>query len=112
VVQLTDQVGVPAKFQLALDALRDGRPAFLCEAVPHPGHPVAADPRERLAAPQPVRLAKQQGRVTGVAVRGQGVGLPAQTAELVQVNRFRIDVKLIAAVAPGKADALANGLPE
>jgi hypothetical protein len=38
--------------------------------------------------------------------------LPAQAAELVQVNRLRVDVKLIAAVASGKADALANGLPE
>ena len=112
VVKLADQVAVPAQLQLALDALQDGRPAFLLEAVPHPCHPVAANPRERLAVPEPVRLAQQQGRVTGVAGRGRCVGFPAQSAELVQVNRVRVDVELVAAVAPGKADALANGLPE
>ena len=57
--ELSHQVGVPAKLQLALDALEDGHPAFLIEAVPHPRHPVAADARERLAAPEPVRLPQQ-----------------------------------------------------
>ena len=112
VVQLTDQVSVPAEVQLALDALQDGRPAFLLEAAPHPRHPVTADPRERLATPEPVRLAQQRGRMLSVAVRGQGVRLPAQAAELVQVDRFRVDVELVAAVAPGQPDALANGLPQ
>src|ERR1039457_4446064 len=45
--ELTYQVGVPAKLQLTLDALQDGRPAFFFEAVPHPCHPVAADPGPR-----------------------------------------------------------------
>ena len=59
VAELTDQVGVLAEVELALDPLQDGGPALLLQAGPHPGHPVAADPGERLAAPQPVRLAQQ-----------------------------------------------------
>jgi hypothetical protein len=59
VAELTDQVGVLAEIQLALDPLQDGGPALLFQAGPHPRHPVAADPGERLAAPQPVRLAQQ-----------------------------------------------------
>jgi hypothetical protein len=59
VAQLTDQVSVPAEFEFALDPLQDGGPALLFQAGPHPGHPVAADPGEWLAPPQPVRLAQQ-----------------------------------------------------
>ena len=59
VAELTNQVGVPAEFQLALDPLQDGGPALLFQAGPHPRHPVAADPGERLAAPQPVRFTQQ-----------------------------------------------------
>ena len=80
--KLTDHVGVPAHLQLALDALEDGRPAFLFKAATHARHPVTADPRERLAAPQRVRFAQQRGGLLGVAVGGQGVRLPAQAAEL------------------------------
>ena len=112
VMELTDQVGVLAELQLALDALHDGRPAFLLEAVPHPRHPVAADPRERLAAPEPVRLAQQRGRMVEVAAGGQGVRLAAQAAELMQVDRFRVNVELVATRASRQPDALAQGLPE
>ena len=112
VVQLANQVGVPAQLQITFDALQDGRPAFLLEAAPHPRDPVAADSRERLATPEPVRLAQQRGGALGVAAGRQRVGLPAQAAELVQVDRFRIDVEFVAAVAPGQPDALANGLPQ
>jgi len=59
VAELTHQVSVPAKAELTLDPLQDGRPALLLQAGPHPRHPVAADPGERLTAPQPVRLAQQ-----------------------------------------------------
>ena len=98
--KLTDQVGVPAKLQLALDALEDGRPALLLEAVPHPRDPVAADPGQRLAAPEPVRLAQQPGRVVVVAAGGQGIRLPAQPAELMQVDRLGIDVEHVARARP------------
>src|SRR6266851_10478631 len=91
--KLTDQVSMLAKLQLALDALQDGRPALLLETVTHPRHPVAADPGQRLAPPEPVRLAQQQGRMIVVAAGGQRIRLPAQSAELMQVDRLRIDVE-------------------
>ena len=100
--ELPDQVGMPAKLQLALDALQDGPPALLFETVPHPRYPVAADPRQRLATPEPVRLAQQRGRVIVVAAGGQRFRLPAQSAELMQVDRLRIDVEHVAARAPGQ----------
>ncbi len=40
--KLADQVGMPAKLKLALDALQDCPPALLLETVAHPPHPVAA----------------------------------------------------------------------
>ena len=110
-MELADQVGVPAQLQLALDPLQDGRPAFLREAVAHPRHPVTADPRERLAAPEPVRLAQQPGGLVGAA-GGQRVRLPAQAPELVQVDRVRVDVEFVAAVASRQPDVVTNGLPQ
>ena len=59
VAELTDHVGVPAEVQLTLDPFQNRRPPLFLQAGPHPGHPVAADPGEWLAAPQPVRLAEQ-----------------------------------------------------
>src|SRR6266851_2928590 len=112
VAKLTDQVGMPAKLQLTLDALQDGRPALLFEAVTHPRHPVAADPGQRLAAPQAVRLAQQHGRLVIVAARDEGIRLPAQPAELMQVDCLRIDIEHVASGAPRQQDAIANGLPE
>ena len=111
-VQFTDQVGVPAERQLTLDALQDGRPALLFEAVAHPRHPVAVDARQRRAAPQPVRLAQQTGRLVMVAAGGQRIRLPAQPAELMQVHHLGVDVERVTAGAPGKLDAVTDGLPE
>ena len=98
--QLADQVGVAAKFKFTLDALEDDRPAFFFQAVPHPRHPVATDPGERLAMPERVRLAEQARRMLVVPALGQGARLPAQPAELMQVNRFGIDVKHVSVGAP------------
>ncbi len=112
VAQLADYVGVPAQLQLALDAFLDSRPAFLFQAVPHPRDPVAADPREGLSAPQPVRLAQQRSGPLHVAVRGHCVRMAAQAAELVQVDHVRVHVQLVAAVVPSQPDTLTNGLPE
>ena len=106
--KLAYQVGVSAKFQLTLDALQDGRPALLFEAVTHPRHPVAADPGQRLAAPEPVRLAQQHGCVIVVAACGQCIRLPAQPAELMQVDRLRIDVEHVASRAPHQLHAVAR----
>jgi len=53
--KLANQARVPAKLQFAFDALANCRAPFLFEAAAHPGHPVAADPGQRLATPQPVR---------------------------------------------------------
>ena len=110
--ELADQVGVMAKLQLAFDALDHGRPAFLVEAVPHPRHPVAADPGERLAAPEQIRLTQQRDSLIAVAVGGQRVRLPAQPPELMQIDRARLNVEFVTAVASGQPDAVANGLPE
>ena len=104
--------GVPAERQLTLDALQDGSPALLFEAVAHPRHPVAVDARQGRAAPQFVRLAQQGGRLVMVAASGQPVRLPAQPAELMQVHRLGIDVEHIAAGAPGKLDAVTDRLPQ
>src|SRR6266567_6719164 len=112
VAKLTYQVRMPAKLQLTLDALQDGRPAFLFEAVTHPRHPVAADPCQRLTAPEPVRLAQQHGRMIVVAACGQCIRLPAQPAELMQVDRLGIDVEHVASSAPRQPDAIVKGLPE
>src|SRR6266567_3264144 len=112
VAKLTYQVAMQAKLQFTLDALLDGRPTLLFEAVTHPRYPVAADPCQRLAAPQPVRLTQQQGRMVVVAACGQCIRLPAQSAELMQVDRLRIDVEHVASSAPRQPDAIANGLPE
>ena len=99
--KLTYQVGMPAKFELALDALEDDRPALFFQAVAHPRHPVAADPGQRLAAPERVRLAQQASRVIVVAALRQRARLPAQPAKLMQVNGLGIDVEHIAVGAPG-----------
>jgi len=112
VVQFADQVGVPAERELTLDPLQNGRPALLFETVPHPGHPAAVDARESLAAPHPVRLAQQRGRLVLVAVSGSGIRLPPQLPELVQVDRLGIDVEQVAPGPPGQLDAVADGLPE
>ena len=110
--KLADQVGVPALFQLAADPLQDRRPALFFEAVPHPRDPVAADPGQRRAAPEPVRLAQQRGGMIVFTARGQGIGLPAQPAELMHVDRFRIDLEHVAPGAPGQLNAVPHGLPE
>src|SRR6266487_5314762 len=110
--KLTYQLGVPAKLQLAPDTLQDGRPALLFETVTHPRHPVAADPGQRLAAPEPVRLAQQRGRMFVVAACGQRARLSAQSAELMQVDRLRIDVEHVASRAPHQPHAIVQSLPE
>ena len=112
VLQLADQIGVPAKLQVTPDPLEDGGPALLVEAVTHPRHPVAADARQRRAAPEPVRVAQQGGRVIAVAVGRQRIRLPAQPAEVMQVDRVGIDVELVTPGAPGQPGVVAHGLPE
>ena len=104
VAKLTDQIGMPAKFQLALDALQDRRPAFLAKAVAHACHPVASDPCQRLAAPEGVRLTQQGDSTIAVAAGGHRVCLPAQAPELVQVDRVRVEVEFITAGAPGQPE--------
>ncbi len=47
-----------------------------------------------------------------VAAGGQRVGLPAQPAELVQVDRLGIDIEHVAARAPRQPNAVADGLPQ
>src|SRR5450432_2373276 len=110
--KLPYQVGMPAKLQFAFDALQDGRPTLLFETVAHPRHPVAADSCQRLAAPEPVRLAQQRGRVIVVAACGQCARLSAQSAELMQVDRLRIDIEHVASRAPHQPYAIAQSLPE
>src|SRR6266536_327141 len=110
--KLTYQLGVPAKLQLAPDTLQDGRPALLFETVAHPRYPVAADPGQRLAAPEPVRLAQQHGCVIVVAACGQGIRLPTQPAELMQVDCLGIDLEHVAPRAPHQSHAVTNGPPE
>jgi hypothetical protein len=95
--KLTNQVGVPAKLQFAFDALANCGAAFLFEAAAHPGHPVAVDPGQRLATPQPVRLAQKLSRVIMIAGRNQGSRLSPQPTELMQVDRLGIDIEHIAA---------------
>ncbi len=112
VAEFTDHIGVPAQLQLALDPLQDGGPAFLFQGVPHPRDPVAANPGERLAAPQPVRFAQQRGGLLVVAIGGQCVRLPAQAAELVHVDRLGIHVQLVALRRPTSRTLVTNGLPE
>ena len=112
VAELADQLGVPAKLQLTRDPLQNGRAALLFEAVPHPGDPVALDPRQRLATPEPVRLAEQRGCVIVVAACGQRVRLPPQPAELVHVDRLGIDVEHVALRARRQLHVVADGLPE
>src|ERR1022692_3936181 len=110
--KLTYQVSVQAKLQLTLDALQDGCPALLFQAVAHPRHPVAADTCQRLAAPEPVRLAQQQGRPIIVAALGPSVRLSTQATELMQVDPLGIDVEHVAVGAPRQPDAVPDGLPE
>ena len=110
--ELADQVGMAAQLQLALDAFHDGRPAFLREAVAHPRHPVTPDPRERLAVPERVRLTQRRGGLVPGAAGGQRVRLAAQAPELMQVDRVRVDVEFVTAVASRQPDAVTNGLPE
>jgi hypothetical protein len=47
-----------------------------------------------------------------VAACGQGVRLAAQPAELIQVDRLRIDVEHVAPGAARQPDAVAKGLAE
>ncbi len=110
--KLTDQVGVLAELQLAPDTLQDGRPALLFETAAHPRYPVAADPGQRLAAPEPVRLAQQHCCVIVVAACGQGMRLPPQPAELMHVDRLGIDLEHVASRSPRQLHAVAHGLPE
>lgn len=91
--ELAHQVGVPAEFQLAADPLEDGSAALLVQRVPHLRRPVAADPGQRLAAPQPVRLPQQPGGVLVVAGGGEAGGLAAHPAELVKVDGLGVDVE-------------------
>ena len=112
ITELADQVGMPAQLQLAFDALHGSRPAFLREAVTHPRHPVTADPRERLAVPERVRLTQQRGGLVPRAVGGQRVGLAAQVPEMMEVDRVRVNVKFITVIASREPDAVAYGLPE
>src|SRR5260370_604721 len=81
-------------------------------AGPSARYPVAADPGQRRAAPEPVRLAQQHGRVIVVAACGQGIRLPAEPTELMHVDRLGIDLEHVAARAPRQMDAVAHGLPE
>src|SRR6266700_278454 len=65
VAKLTYQVRMPAKLQLTLDALQDGRPAFLFEAVTHPRHPVAAlIPVMGSSPANPRRTSRNGGTIT------------------------------------------------
>ena len=111
-LEFADQVGVPANLQVTLHPPQDGRPALLPQAGPHPGHPVTREAGECRASPEPVRLAQQLSRVFGVAVASQRVSLPAQAAELVQVDRLGIDVEFVATGAPCDLDFRSEGLPE
>ena len=110
--KLTDEIGVLAKLQLAPDALEDGGPALLLQSVPHPRHPVAADPGQRLAAPEPVRLAQQPGRLCVVAAGGERVRLAAQPAELMHVDRLGSDVEHVALRPAHQPRVVSHGLPE
>ena len=103
---------MPAKLQLAPDPLQNGGPALLLESVPHPRGPVAADPGQRLAAPEPVRLAQQPGGLLVVAAGGEGTRLPAQPAELMHVDRLGIDFEQVALRPPHQPHVVAHGLPE
>ena len=110
--ELTDQIGVPAKLQLAPDPLQNGGPALLLEGVPHPRGPVTGDPGQRLAAPQRVRLAQQPGGLLVVAAGGEGIRLPAQPAELMHVDRLGIDFEQVALRPPHQPHVVPHGLPE
>jgi len=110
--QLADQVGVLTEFQFAPDPLDHGGPSFLLERVAHPGGPVAADAGQRLAPPQRVRLPQQFGGRLVVTAGGQGVGLPAQPAELVHVNGLGIDLEQIALSPSQQPQVVADGLAE
>ena len=110
--KLADQVGVPADLQLAADTLENRGAALLFEAVPHPRYPVAADPGQRLTSPEPVRLAEQRGRVIVITARGQGIRLPAQPAELMDIDRLGIDLEHVAPRAPGQLHVVSHGLAE
>jgi hypothetical protein len=109
---LADQVGVPALGQLAPDPLQDRGAALLLETVPHPRHPVAANPGQRLAAPERVCLPQQRRCVIVVTAGRQGIGLPAKPAELMHVDRLGIDLEHVAPSAPHQPHAVAHGLPE
>jgi hypothetical protein len=110
--ELPDQVGVPAMRQLAPDPVQDRGAALLLETVPHPRHPVAAYPGQRLAAPERVRLTQQRGRVAVVATGRYGIGLPAEPAELMHVDRLGIDLEHIAPGAPHQPHVIAHRVPE
>ena len=109
--KLPDQLGI-RQLQLAFDAIQDGGPALLFEAVAHPRHPVAGDPGQRLAMPELVRFAQQGGRMSVLAAGGERARLPAQAAEPVHVDRLGIYVKHVASRAPGQPYAVAQRLPE
>ena len=110
--ELTDQVVVAAKLQLAPDPVEQGGPALFLQRFPHPGGPVAADPGQGLTAPEPVRLAQQRRGRFMVAAGGQGVGLAAEPAELVDVDRFGVDLEQVALGPPEQAQVIAHCLPE
>ncbi len=110
--ELSDEIRVPAELQLAPHALQDRRPAFFFQAVPHPGHPVAADPGQRLTAPEPVGLAQELRGAAAVAAGDERVGLPAQPAEPMQVDHVGVDIEHIAGQSPRQPDAVADGLTQ
>ena len=110
--KFTDQIGVLAKLQLVPGPLENRGPALLLEGVPHPRGPVAADPGQRLAAPEPVRLAQQPGGLFVIAAGGEGIRLPAQPAELMHVDRLGIEFKQVALRPPHQPHVVSHGLPE
>ena len=73
---------------------------------------IAAASGQGLAPPQAVGLTQQHGGVIVVTAGGQGIGLAAQPAELVQVNELGIDIEHVAARAAHQLDAVARALPE
>ena len=110
--KLADQIGVAAELQLAPDPVEQGGPALFFQRFPHPGGPVAADPSQGLTAPEPVGLAQQRRGRFVVAAGGQGVRLTTEPAELVDVDRFWIDLEQVALGPPEQTQVVADRLPE
>ena len=103
---------MPAKLQLIPDPLQNGGAPLLLESIPHPRGPVAADPGQRLATPEPVRLTQQPGGLLVVPAGGEGTRLPAQPAELMHVDRLGIDFEQVTLRPPHQPHVVAHGPPE